>query len=52
MAKKRYKVIRSGPVLGHPPGKTFEAELDLDYERYLLDIKALRVVPKRGKEKG
>jgi hypothetical protein len=42
---KRYRVIRSGPVLDHAPGETFVATLPEDQEAFLLQIGALEIVP-------
>lgn len=46
---KRYKVIGTQEVHGHPPGDTFSAKLDPDNEKYLKDIGAIRVVGKTPK---
>jgi hypothetical protein len=51
MPRKRYKVVGTQPVHGHPPGDTFTASLHPDEEKYLKDIGAIRVATKTPKNK-
>ena len=46
---KRYKVIGTSPIHGHPPGDTFSAKLNPEEEDYLKGIGAIRVVSKTPK---
>jgi hypothetical protein len=46
VARRRYKVIGSQPILGHAPGETFAANLPDDQEAFLKRIGGLQDAPK------